>query len=427
MEAYADEIDAEILVIAGRYRNPTSLKASKALKDSEERNLISWHPRVLDYLTANRHNVHKYLNVLADVKIQPTAENPLRGFEGFSGLESTVIGHPKQNLRSLPILEGYPHKILMSTGAVTRPNYTDTKSGKKGEFHHTYGFLVVEVKDNETFLIRNVEVCGNGEFTDLTRNVKDGMITYINECEGIVLGDLHCGSTDEDLIDATFDLMSELTPKAVVLHDVFDGYSISHHHEKDPFLKHKKMLDDKHLVDLEVDDMLSYLERFNIFDEVYIVKSNHDTHVDRYLRERDWKKDIANSLSYMRLATAILEGRAENGIIPYKISERYPEYTCLGLNDSLMIGGIECALHGDKGANGSRGSATQFKNLNVKTTTAHSHSPNMTGGSHTVGTSTHLRLEYNDGLSSWMHAHEIIDRNGKRQMIMFIDNQYTTL
>jgi hypothetical protein len=32
-----------------------------------------------------------------------------------------------------------------------KKNYTDSKSGKVGDFHHTFGFVIVEIKDDNTF------------------------------------------------------------------------------------------------------------------------------------------------------------------------------------------------------------------------------------------------------------------------------------
>ena len=428
MEAYADHIDAEILVIAGRYRNPTSLRTSDNLKEKEKLEM-SWDSKVLPYLTANRHNIHKYVQVLADVKVQPTAYNPLSGFEGFSGLESSILGHPKQHLKSLPILDGYPHKVLASTGAITHPRYTDTKIGKKGEFNHIYGFLLVEVRDEEVFHIRNVNVNDDGSFTDVYSFVKNGAIKETSRLEGLVLGDLHSGFENERVLEETFRIIRELRPKKVVIHDVFDGYSISHHHEKDPFLKYKKHQNEEDDLDLEIENMLELLGMFvsECDGEVNIVRSNHDDHCDRYLRDRDWKKDIRNSESYMELALAILKGKADKGVIPYKINERFPEINCLGANESLNIADVECGMHGDIGANGSRGSINQFSKLNVKTITGHSHTPVIFDGAYSVGTSTELRLEYNKGASSWMNAHVTIDRFGKRQMILFVDGKFTTL
>lgn len=427
MKAYADFLDAEILVVAGRYRNPTSLKASKSVKTLEEKNYIKWDDSIKPYLTANRHNIHKYVQILADVKVQPTAENPLTGFEGFSGLESSILGHPKQSLKSLPILDGYPHKVLMSTGAITRENYTDTKAGKKGEFNHIYGFLVVEIRDEEVFHIRNVNVDDSGEFNDLYFNVCCGKVTQNKSIEGIRFGDIHSGFHNPVIINRTFEMLDVLNPKHVVLDDVFDGKSISHHHERDPFKKYSKHMSSDSNLELEIYNLMELLDIFSRFEKVVIVRSNHDTHVDRYLRERDWKRDVENALTYMELSTIILKGLAPKGIIPYLINERFPEFICLSENDSFPIMGIENALHGDKGASGSRGSITQFKKLNVKTNTNHTHTPEIQGGAYVGGTTTFLRLDYNSGLSPWMNAHIITDSLGKRQMIMFADDDFTTL
>ena len=41
----------------------------------------------------------------------------------------------------------YLPKMMMTTGSCTVKNYTDSKAGKKGEFHHTLGFVIIEIKD----------------------------------------------------------------------------------------------------------------------------------------------------------------------------------------------------------------------------------------------------------------------------------------
>jgi hypothetical protein len=127
MEAYAEHIDASIHVIAGRYKNPISLSASKSIQNKEDIAQNSWHERVVPYLDANRHKIHKHLCILSDLKIQPTASTPLSGINGLTGLESCIIGHPRVHLKSLPILDGYPHKLILTTGSVSVENYTDTK------------------------------------------------------------------------------------------------------------------------------------------------------------------------------------------------------------------------------------------------------------------------------------------------------------
>jgi hypothetical protein len=42
-------------------------------------------------------------------------------------------------------------KLILTTDAITKKNYTDSKSGKVGDFHLTFGFVIVEIKDDNTF------------------------------------------------------------------------------------------------------------------------------------------------------------------------------------------------------------------------------------------------------------------------------------
>ena len=98
IEAYAGSLNAGIHIVAGRYSNPTSIFTDKD-KDW-------WSPKVTPYLDAARHNLHKNLQVLSDVKIPPTGSTPLSGLNSVTGLESCIVGHPRQQVKSLPILDG---------------------------------------------------------------------------------------------------------------------------------------------------------------------------------------------------------------------------------------------------------------------------------------------------------------------------------
>ena len=61
IKAYAEFLNADIHVIAGRYKNPTSVFT--------DRDFDTWDDAVLPYLDANRHNLHKYLSIMSDIKI----------------------------------------------------------------------------------------------------------------------------------------------------------------------------------------------------------------------------------------------------------------------------------------------------------------------------------------------------------------------
>lgn len=259
MEAYAENVNADIHVIAGRYKNPTSVFDDKAHD--------IWSSLVTPYLDAARHDIHKYVSIMSDVKVQPTAVNPMTGLQGLSGINSCIFGAPKAQLEMIPVLEKARPKMMMTTGACTEANYTDSKAGKKGEFHHTLGFVIVEI-DGDEFHARHVTADDNGDFCDWTNEVSfegeevamkfdsindklnwieahcgakplelkgEHKVENITEMAACILGDLHYGHHDQEVIDKTHEMLERVKPDHVVLHDVFDGNSISHHEMKNPF------------------------------------------------------------------------------------------------------------------------------------------------------------------------------------------------
>jgi hypothetical protein len=230
-------------------------------------------------------------------------------------------------------------------------------------------------------------------------------------------------------------MFKNIKPRHVVLHDVFDGYSVSHHEMKDPFTQYRKEVKGTNCLESEIDYMLNQLKRFTEFDNVVIVRSNHDDFLDRWLKNGDWKKQPTskNSMAYMEFSQMLLKQYAESesssdikGVIPELINRSYPEFITLGRSDSYVVNGWELACHGDVGSNGSRGSLNQFRKLNTKIIVAHYHSPGRKDGALAVGTSTKMRIGYNIGPSGWLQSHVIIHPNGKAQHINFIDSDFTT-
>lgn len=420
IEAYATHLKANIHIIAGRYKNPTSI-FTEGQKGEE-----FWDKDVQKYLDANRHSLHKYLQILSDVKISPTASMPLSGLNGITGLESCIVGHPRQHLKSLPVLEGYPHKLLLSTGACTVPNYTDSKAGKKGEFHHMLGFIIVEL-DGDNFHIRQINADDDGNFYDLNNRAYQGSI-YDNEegCDVAILGDVHVRHNDEVATKAAFELIDYLKPDQVVVHDIAEMESILHWDEKDPF----KLLQKEELgldnLQGEIDQIMDWIEDHKEYNLV-MARSNHDDMLDRWLKSTDWRKSN-NKKTYLELSNILANNKdaQTKGVLPYLINQRFGEdVTTLSLDDSFRIHKWELAMHGHLGANGSRGGHTQFKNLNTKNITGHGHHPHREDGHIMVGTLSHLRVGFNRGPSSWMNGIGLIYPDGKAQLIHIINGEYT--
>lgn len=418
LKAYADYIGADIHIIAYRYKNPTSMFVDK---DHDW-----WDERVVPYLDAARHSIHKHMMVLSDVKTQPTAVNPLSGMRGISGTESCIIGHPKMCLESVPVLNGYPHKLLLTTGACTVPNYTDSAAGKKGEFHHQYGAVVVELADEDTFHVRQVTADTSGCFHDLWCRVDGGKVYYEPSCQAVVIGDLHFGEHDNVALDATYDLLRIMQPNHVVLHDIFSGYSISHHERNDPIIQAQREQDNSGSLQHEIQQMIDYVETFLPYNPI-VPSANHNYFLDRWIRDIDWRK-YPNRHEYIKYTQILLEGRAPKGLVAYELEQAFGDSVkCLGYNDSFRLGSWELGQHGDIGANGSRGSINQYKQYNTKLIVGHSHTPSRQLNVMSVGTLTKLRLEYTKGASSWMHSNVILHNNDKAQHVHIINGSFTTL
>lgn len=428
MEMYAEFHNADIHIIAGRYKNPTSIWTEE--QEQEE----FWFPEVVPYLDANRHDIHKYFSILSDIKVHPTAINPMSSLHSISGVNSCVVGAPKVQMEMIPVIEGNKPKIMVTTGAVTQKNYTDSKAGKIGDFHHTFGFVIIEIKDDETFFVRQVTADDKtGNFTDLYYKVDDNGVSRIDSLEAIVLGDLHYGNHDQGVLDSTMNMLEIIKPKHVILHDVFDGSSINHHEIKDPFIQYGKEVLGTNDLAKEVEEMMIGLQAFESFENVVVVRSNHDDFLDRWLKNEDWKKQptYKNAPLYMKYSGMLLEQYGRNpysvkGVIPTLINERFPKFITLGRNTSYKVKDWELGQHGDEGTNGSRGSLLQFRRLNTKIIVGHYHTPGRKDGALAVGTSTIMRMGYNKGASSWLQSHVIIHKDGRAQHINFINGEYTT-
>lgn len=423
--AYKDFLKAELLVIAGRYKNPTSV-----FQDGQREH---WDSNVLPYLDANRHDIHKQLTILSDVKTQPTASNPLVGFESITREQSCILGHPKMHLKAVPVMKGYTHKIILTTGAVSEKNYTDSKAGKKGDFHHHLGFVIVEIRDEEIFYTRQVQAnTSDGSFSDLFFEIKDKKVRPITQAKGLVLGDIHTSYIDKEVLKATYKLTDSIFFQNIALHDVFNCDYVSHHNDKNPFKKIQMIQDGKFSLEKELRDTYNFLDDFDKktpYSMKYIVYSNHNEHLDKYVQQSKWKDDLFNAPKYFELANIIIKERPENGLFAYLVEKNVMgSYKCLAIDEKTKFGVWEISQHGHVGVNGSKGTPTQFSKLNTKNITGHTHSPFRHDGHIGVGTSTVMDMGYNKGgFSSWLNAHAIVHNDDKAQHIIIIKGDFTTM
>lgn len=413
MEALAKHYNAEILVNAGVYLNPGS--------DSNKDYATTWHKRLIPYLCSNDQKLHKYLRIITDANVLPTASDPLRGFEAITGEESSIIGHPRQHMTTIPTLPGQTPKLMFTTGAITNCNYRKSRVGKKAEFNHSMGFLVVEVLDKVNFVARHVSAKSDGSFIDLNTKVEGGKITK-GTFDTIILGDTHLHYEHVPMLDEVKKIAKKTKTKHVVLHDIIDGHSVNNHIADDfihQALNEKKGLNN---IEEEVNYMLRWLEGWVQFNPV-VVAANHNDRFDRVVRSFKSIKDIKNAFKINQYRQVLLEEKAPKGLIAYEIDKHFKgDVITLGRNSSFKRKGFELALHGDAAANGSRGGLNAFTKLNTKIVVAHSHSPATKNGTYVVGITCHEDHGYNTGISSWMKSIGVINEFGKFQHLFYANN-----
>lgn len=413
---------AEIVVIPTRYRNPISRLSIENYKSEEW-----WAKEVEDYLYYYRMDFGD-VKIAADLRIRPTAVNPLSGFEPLAGDGHLVVGHPRHQFQLLSRFIGESLKTMATTGYLTRSQYSVSKSGAKGEVHHSYGFVVCEKNSDDTcYVPRKVKVNIDGEFTDVCWNVKDGKVSRIEGSEGIVWGDIHRRVIDWGKHNATRALMDVINPSKVIFHDLLDGSTFNPYEKKNFFLQRRKIVEGNYKIDEEVDEAIDYLDPF-VKDgyDVYVIQSNHDQFLDRLINDSNWKNDLHNSAAYLKYAhiQQTVDLREYGNIFGYLINQRYGDKVeYVKYTEPLWIDGY-LNFHGEYGSNGSRGSKTNFRKLNKKIVHAHCHSPYMLDNVTAVGVSALLKQDYNsNGPSSWAFADNIYHLSGKNQLIVY-NNDY---
>ena len=431
LKLFCKHNNAQLLVTPYRYKNPTSVFA----KDDKAADW--WHADLVPYLCNERKRLNKNLTLLGDVKTQPTAEQPLSGFETMTHSESAILGHPRLQSRTVPTPRSRMPKILTTTGSVTRKNYTDTKAGKKGDFHHTFGATFVELRGSR-FHLRQINADRDGSFIDLDKRYGcNGKVQKAPRALSIVMGDMHVDFADPQAVAATFGaggMVEVLRPLSLVWHDVLDGYSRNPHHRDNVFNEIAKRSKGRHSVSAEVRRAIDFLDAHTPAGvQSVVVSSNHDDFLARWIKDTDWRRDPDNAMFYLDTARAMV-GSTKLGDGGLEVCEPFAYWIesrlgrdrvrCLRRDESFELAGIECGFHGDRGPSGARGSIKNMRAIGPKVVIGHSHAPGIEQGAYQVGTKSRLRLEYNSGPSGWLHTDCVIYANGKRCLLNIIDGEW---
>lgn len=437
LKMYCLDKQAELMIIPYRYRNPTSMWTEN--NEDEE----WWDADVVPYLVTDYIQLNKNLRLFGPIKTQPTAKNPLSGYDSISGCDSAIFGHPKIQLKTIATPGQLLPKILSTTGAVTLRNYTDSKAGFQGDFHHSFAAIVVEICEDGLFHQRHIHADQHGRFYDLTSFYTPTRIIRDNPIAGLVTGDTHAQFIDPLVFKATYSdpdsIVNVLKPPKIVVHDIEDFYPRNHHHKNNPFLAYGKQKYGRNNVEEGLQITADFLDSIPKGIQRIIVKSNHDEAFDRWLKETDIRNDPENARFYHYMMYNIMKSvyYTNTGFShadPFEFWCYNPDqYTGLSNKEdtvflkrdqSYTIVDIEVGFHGDKGPNGARGNALAFAKIGPKTIIGHSHSPCINEGAYQVGLSARMNLEYVSGPSSWLQTHCIIYANGSRTLINIINGKW---
>jgi hypothetical protein len=411
-----------------------------------------WSPEIQDVLVRERTTIGSAI-FCAEMNTLPTANRPLSGLATYGQSRNAIFPHAKVGLETIPAAHSDLPPIIMTTGTCTVPNYTDTKAGHKGVFHHVYGAVIAEIGSDGFTPLRHVLGMTDGSFQDFDVCIdRNGHVTTGNRIEALTYGDIHSPYLDPECAMAnwgfdveswrrTGDGMSDfLRPRYQFFHDLIDHAAISHHDEHNTLMRYKRYVAGQYLLQREIDQGARLLqETTREFSQSIVVRSNHDRWLNKWLDRCDHRKDRANALTYLEFELArhraIAEGNAEFDIIHHALrsskAARIDDVILLREGQGFQIcqahGGIECGDHFDLGPNGSRATPTSLARVAGKASGGDKHSPGIWDGVYIAGVSCLLRREFNRaGPSSWRQANTAAYSNGKRALVFIENGRYRT-
>ena len=378
-----------------------------------------------------------YLNnkfFLSSIRVSAKQINPLTGLERLAQAKgSMALASPKQYLNFVANSNVKIPRALMTTGAITIPDYSTDKSMSKrtshlAEFDHVMGALIVEIEDEKIFHFRQIQFDEDGSFYDLGwKYSPDGTVKAIEglnvELPVAVFGDTHVGSHCLQVDDCLQEIVEETGCNEAIVHDLFDNRFNNHHDVHKPVLRAMISRAGKTKLKYEGEITAAWLNDWSArLDKLTIVKSNHDEALERYIDEGRWKDDPENLYDALDLVKARMDGEDPlKHLITKTIGVDHPEkISWLSRDEDYVRFGIVNDAHGDKGGNGSRGSLKSIEKAYYRATVGHSHTAGIWREVYQVGTSTVLKLSYNSGPSSWTNTMCVQYPNGQRQLINII-------
>jgi len=381
----------------------------------------------------------------------------------LGGEASQIMAAPVVELERRPQVRRRLAKVIMTTGAVTYPNYKRDKLGQQdrtgeiAEHNHVFAAVVVELK-GDTFHFRQLVSSKRGTFYDIDPQ-RGGATLYTpessehrpNDVAALYCGDWHTGVTDEVVRQGTFGdcgMVERLQPKDVVVGDLFDGRSCNFYQIKQAMrraymapLQDENLQAELEMVAAEVRWIHKQTTSLVPSAKVHAIASNHPEFVTEYINSTRFMRDDENIEIGMRMFLMGLDDirkrkPARHMIIPTDplilwFREHCPEVHMVERQDVLLLPrgvkhSVLCSLHGDQGIRGGDTRSTRaFKKWNRRVILGHNHSGLILGPVWRVGTSTPLIQFYiQNPKTDWSNTHCVIFASGQRQLINFVKGEW---
>lgn len=426
IKSWCKKNDAKLLILVAE--DPAKQKTKEG-DHYIDLSLINDDDHVIVQDTALNSNVH-----LSTIKLSAKQIDATTGLDRLAQKGTFIYASPKQRLKPVPVSNTKHVHLLVTTGAITEPDYKSDmymslRTAYLAEYDHVMGGVIVELDKKDRYHFRHVQMDEDGSFIDLGKKYhSSGKVTKENAL-AIHPGDWHTGSTDPMVKACIKDMCSVLKPTHLMMHDFFDGISINHHIEKDRI--ELALLAEKGLLSLEheLKQLRDECEELSSWDVEYVnvVFSNHDDFLNRYLRAARYAdpSQAHNHRLSLKLALELLDRKNP---LEYAVHELFGlkkhKMNWLELDEDFILAGIQ-NIHGHLGANGSRNpSIVAIERVYKLSNSGHNHGSEILRGAWRAGTSTYLKLGYNKGPSSWSNSHIVTYRNGARQLIYTIEGKW---
>ena len=350
---------------------------------------------------------------------------------------SYIFASPKQFLEHVATGSD-PHKMshaIMTPGAITLPNYEDDRYMAQrlsyiAEHDHVMGGIIVEIENNRTFHFRQFQFLEDGSFVDFNkRYFSDGTEEFVNI--SMVGGDLHLHpvTLNTSVFNTVTKFCKEYKVSDFFAHDMFDGYSISHH----DFSKVLKLGKKSYQNNMSLENEIRYggkklnMILDSIKGRIIRVKSNHDEFVEKWLEPGHFVRDFQNQRLGVRLADEWYDGEdpLKYAYKKYGEIENFDRIIWLQRDSDYKISGIECGKHGDKGPGQSAATLRSLEKAYGNCFVGHGHSAAILRGVWMTGTFSHQVLEYSEGHpNNKTNSFGLISDFGTRQLVNIINGKY---